>query len=513
MGKARVDRVPELLQDPKEFISRLCIMHKQKQRLHRFELNRAQLELIDALKTHNRIIVLKARQLGISTLTRAWHFYQAYMADQPRQFAVISHTRPSAEELHRIEKTFYENLPSQLRKPLARASVRTLRFADSGAQLRTYTASGRGGARSYAMNSAHLSEFAFYEKQEETMATVMAAVGDGQVIIESTPNVHGDMFHNLVQGALEGTNEWKLVFFPWYMHDAYRSDYDGNARFSERDVNYMAEFGLERDQMLWRRKQIRTLGKSKFQREYPATVDECFRSSSTQFFSPKALAKIEPVDLGSREHRCYLDPIEGDSYVMGVDVGAGLGGDYSAITIASVSTRQPVYHYLDNRISPVRLAEKILDFWARYNRCQIIVESNNHGHLVLHRLRELKVKNLYKENDKDFMTTAKTRPLLYGALREAVESNMILSLDQNVIEELKAIVYLNGKPQSPKNGFDDATMSMALCYYLLSRKPLKVTHSIRKAVMEEYIKKQRAKSARRALPWNVTGGNNKGGWR
>ena len=102
MGKARVDRVPELLQDPKEFISRLCIMHKQKQRLHRFELNRAQLELIEALKTHNRIIVLKARQLGISTLTRAWHFYQAYMADQPRQFAVVSHTRPSAEELHRI---------------------------------------------------------------------------------------------------------------------------------------------------------------------------------------------------------------------------------------------------------------------------------------------------------------------------------------------------------------------------------------------------------------------------
>ena len=304
MGKARVQRVPELLQDPKEFISRLCIMHKQKQRLHRFEINRAQEELLEALQVHNRIIVLKARQLGVSTLTRAWHFYQAYMSDQPRQFAVISHTRASAEELHRIEKTFYENLPTQLRKPLARASVRTLRFADAGAQLRTYTASGRGGARSYAMNSAHLSEFAFYQKQEETMATVMAAVGDGQVTIESTPNVHGDMFHNLVQGALEGTNEWKLIFFPWFMHDAYRTAYNGAARFSEKDANYMAEFGLEREQMLWRRRQIRTLGKLKFQREYPATVEECFRSASTQFFSPDALAKLEPVDLGSREHRC-----------------------------------------------------------------------------------------------------------------------------------------------------------------------------------------------------------------
>ena len=513
MRNSNDERLRELLEDPKEFISRLCIMHKQKQRLHRFSLNRAQLELVDVLQNHNRIIVLKARQLGISTLTRAWHFYQAYRATQPRQFAVVSHTRSSSEELHRIEKTFYDNLPGPLQKPLAKASIRTLKFGDSGAQLRTYTASGRGGARSYAMNSAHLSEFAFYEKQEETMATVMAAVGDGQVIIESTPNVHGDMFHRLVQGAMEGTNEWKLVFFPWYMHDAYVADYDGKAHFTDRDQDYMAEFGLSREQMLWRRKQIRTLGKRKFQREYPATVEDCFRSTQSNYFSAESLSKIQPVDLGSREHRCYADPLEGDSYVMGVDVGAGLGGDYSVVTICSISTRQPVYHYVDNRISPVRLAEKILDLWARYNRCQVIVESNNQGQLVLHRLRELKVKNLYLEDGRDFRTTVKTRPLLYGALREAIEQDIIVSMDKLAIAELAAIIYRNGKPQSPKTGSDDITMSLALCYYLLSKKPLQVTHSIRKAVMEEYLQKQRAKNARRAVPWNVRGGNARGGYR
>ena len=111
------------------------------------------------------------------------------------------------------------------------------------------------------------------------------------------------------------------------------------------------------------------------------------------------------------------------------------------------------------------------------------------------------------------MTNAKTRPLLYGALREAIDSQIILTLDKHVIDELRAIVYINNKPQSPKRGSDDATMSMALCYYLLNKKPLKVTHSIRRAVMEEYLKNQRAKGAKRALPWNVTGGNSKGGWR
>ena len=224
--------------------------------------------------------------------------------------------------------------------------------------------------------------------------------------------------------------------------------------------------------------------------------------------------KIEAVDLGSHEHRCYSDAVKGDAYVMGVDVGAGLGGkgNYSAITIASLTTRQPVYHYFSNTVSPVRLAEVILNLWKQYNHCRILVESNNHGQLVLHRLRELKVKNLYQKNGKDFTTNHKTRPLLFGAIREAIEEGTIMHLDAKVIEELRAIVYLHDKPQAPKGGFDDATISMALCYYLLNKKSIHVTHSVRKSIMDDYIKKQKAKSAQRIVPWNVTGGNKRGSW-
>ena len=64
----------------------------------------------------------------------------------------------------------------------------------------------------------------------------------------------------------------------------------------------------------------------------------------------------------------------------------------------------------------------------------------------------------------------------------------------------------------PQKGFDDATISLALCYYLLSKRPIEVTHSVKRSIMEEYIKKQKAKSAKRAVPWNVTGGNNRGTW-
>ena len=173
--------IEDLLKDPEKFIYRLTIMHKQRQRLSRFDFNEPQKVLLKTLRNHNRVIILKARQMGVSTLTRGWHFWQAYMSDEPRQYAVISHTRDSAEELHRMEKTFYENLPKQLKRPLSKSSTKTLTFEDSGASVRTYTAGGKGGTRSFAMNSVHLSEFAFYENQEEVLATVMAAVGEGQI--------------------------------------------------------------------------------------------------------------------------------------------------------------------------------------------------------------------------------------------------------------------------------------------------------------------------------------------
>ena len=502
--------IQALLNEPSEFISRLCIMHKQEQKITKFKLNRAQKELLGALEEHDRIIVLKARQLGVSTLTRAWHFWKAYMSDEPRQYAVISHTRPSAEELHRIERTFYENLPAPLRKPLARSSVRTLKFEGTGAQVTTYTAGGKGGTRSFAMNSAHLSEFAFYDEQEEVMATVMAAVGDGQVIIESTPNVYGDMFHQLVEGARNGENGWKLVFFPWYMYEPYQVDVEDTFRLSESDQRYADEFGLTNEQMAWRRQQIRTLGKAKFRREYPATIEECFKSTAQSFFDQDKLNKIEPVDLGSHAHRMYVDAVPGDEYVIGVDVGAGVGGDYSVASVVSVSTRQPVYHYVDNRVSPPRFAEKILDIQAQYNDARVIVESNNHGMMVLHRLRELKARRLFRENDKDFKTTVRTRPLMFGALREVIENDIITHLCKHTLDELKRISYRNDKPQAPKNGHDDLTISLCLCYYALKDIPLSVTHSVRKSMIDRHIEALRAKRARRAIPWSVTGGNSQG---
>ena len=503
--------VQAVIDNPESFIGRLTIMHKEKQRLSRFTLNWAQEELLESLQDHNRIIILKARQLGISTLTRGWNFWQAFCADQPRQYAVLSHTQRSSEELHRMEKTFYENLPEMLRKPLGKSSVRTLKFAESGAELCTYTAGGKGGTRSYAMNTAHLSEFAFYENQEEVMATVTAAVGEGQIVIESTPNMPNDMYHRLVKGALAGENEWKLVFFPWWKHPAYEAKPPHGWNItSPKDRKYQQEYGLTERQMYWRHKQIRTLGRDKFMREYPSSVEDAFQAIGANFFDAEKLSEITPIKLGKHQHRQYCLPVAGDSYVMGVDVSAGVGrkGDYSVITIVSVSTRQPVYHWICNKTSPSKLAEVILDLAAKYNRAKVVVESNGHGTWVLHRLKDLGVKNLWTDkNGKPFRTTSTTRPMMWEALKDVIDEGLITTLDEEALTELGQMVFIGGKPQAPKNKHDDITMSMCVAYYALKDIPVVAGIKTKKHLMEAHIKKMRGKKATRALPWNVTGGN------
>jgi hypothetical protein len=76
-----------VLNDPDIFLRSLTIYNKNTKRLSFFDLNEQQEILLDALKEHDRIIVLKARQLGISTLLRAWFYHQAFVDTEPRTYA------------------------------------------------------------------------------------------------------------------------------------------------------------------------------------------------------------------------------------------------------------------------------------------------------------------------------------------------------------------------------------------------------------------------------------------
>lgn len=494
--------------EAEKFIRLLTIYNKQKNRLDFMDPNRAQLDLLEKLQTHNRIIVIKARQMGISTLCRAWQFYQAYHATEPWTFAVLSHTADSAKHIAHMDRTFYRNLPKALRKPLEHSTGRMMSFKDSGASVRSYSAGGKGGTRSFTAHAAHLSEFAFVgsrDDQEELLAQVTATVGEGQIILESTANQPGDLFHQLALDALRGENDWCLAFYPWTWDPSYvwqRSPGQMYAQTNERQ--YQEKHGLTDKQLLWRRKQIRLLGYSKFKREYPLTLDEAFQAAFVAFFDHEKLGRIEPRQFRGPE-RIYREPNLGEEFIMGVDVGAGTGGDYSAITVVSLETRQPVFHYLSNEIPATRFTELILDKAARYGNPEIIVEAQASGLVVLDRLQQAGYPLIYTEKGKPYRTTTTTRPLLFSGLQQLIDEELLVEADNDLLDQLKQCLVLRGRPDHPRNSHDDLLISCALAYYAMRGLPLNVERNWRRSIIDEAKAKSRARRARRRLPWDTRG--------
>lgn len=496
------DELQAILEDPEKFIKLLHIPDKASSKRVRFDPNLEQLRLLGKLIGRKRVIVLKPRQIGVSTLIRAYALWQVYKTNDPLKFGVISFHDRSAKHLRRMDNTLLNSMPKLLHRELALNNTTTLEFADTQASLCSYTAGSKGGTRSFTLTAAHLSEFAFYDDPEELLAQVTATVGNGQIIIESTSNKAGDAFHRLVQGCPE--NGWELVTFWWWEHEKYRMPAPKRFKQTDEEKALVERYGLDNEQLYWRRQQIATLGIEKFRREYPACMDDAFFFASSTYFHPEDLLKIEAVPFTDKE-RVYEEPLEHDRYAMGVDVAAGVGSDYSAITVVSMSTNQPVYHYRNNMISPTDFSDVVLRVAQTYNEAKVLCESNNHGHVVLYRLRHLGYKNLWlSHKGMDWVTSVKSKLDAFETLREYVNANMITCLDMQVLAELRALVVLRVTPEAPKGMHDDMAMSMALAYRCLRDIPRRLLTNARRNHMDMLISEQRAKKLRdMPIPWKV----------
>jgi len=489
-----------VLSQPEKFIKLLKIQDKYSGKLVNFSPNGEQKQLLKKLEKHKKIIILKPRQIGVSTLLRAYALWKTYITKDPLKFGVISFHQRSAKNLRRMDKVMHDSLPYILHKPLALDNATTMSFQESGAELSSFTAGSKGGTRSFMLSSVHLSEFAFYDDPQEMLAQIVATVGTGQIIIESTPNQPADTFHRLIMGAPE--NGWHLVTYWWWEHSHYRQEAPKDFEPTELERHLIKQYGVDNDQLYWRRNQVSTLGLEKFRREYPACLDDAFHYASASYFSLDDIREIEAIQFDG-EDRLYGEPREDDVYAMGVDVAAGVGGDYSTISVISMATLQPVFHYRCNTISPSAFADKVMKTAQWFNDARVLCESNNHGHVVLYRLRHFGYKNLwYSPEGKDWTTTTKSKLDAYETLREYITQGMIMKMDAQVLAELRCLVVLRVTPEAPAGMHDDLAMSIALAYRCLRDIPRRKLQLARRNLMDMLLSEVRAsKIKQQPIPW------------
>lgn len=274
-----------------------------------FRLNAAQQKLYAVAKRQQdegkpvRIIILKARQLGFSTLTEALLFHACATRANVNAL-VVAHREDATANLFRMSKLFYDELPAPVKPMLRTSNAQELVFenpsrASRGAlpglrsRFRCATAGGRGIGRSDTLQCVHLSEYAFWpeggESKAATLAGILQAVPSRtgtMVIIESTANGCED-FKDRWDAAVAGENDFEPVFFAWFENPDYAMPVEPGIEWTAEERETRERYSLSWEQLRWRRWCIaNNCGGSRdmFRQEYPANPDEAFLHSGSGVF-------------------------------------------------------------------------------------------------------------------------------------------------------------------------------------------------------------------------------------
>lgn len=488
-------------------------------------LNPPQLRLYEAIKKQweegrpVRIIILKARQMGFSTLTEAILFWLTITAKNVETM-IVAHVEEATANLFRMAQLFYNMLPDKL-KPMQKASNAQELVFDRPAKykgnreglnsrIRCATAGGHGVGRSATIRNLHLSEFAFWPgNKTETLAGLMQAVPDKPgtvVIIESTANGFDEfkqLWDDAEKSQAEGGEGFIPIFFAWFEMPEYRRPVPQNFQRTKEEQELVDTFGLCDEQLAWRRWCIKVnCGGSieLFHQEYPCTPDEAFVSTGHCVFDKPALVlrrkvvqsykwergsfriekdvagnivdfKWEPSKDGAI--RILKKPIKGVPYVLGGDT-AGTGSDKFVGQVLDNRTGKQVA-VLHHRYGERMYAEQMYCLGMYYNTALIGVETNysTYPEMVLEELGypRLYVRERYDNYLKKtvdafgFDTNASTRPVLIDTLKDVARDSLDTITDFDTLGEMLTFVYDDKFRAAADTGeHDDLVMALGIAH-------------------------------------------------
>ncbi|MEG1492113.1 MAG: hypothetical protein RR394_07655 [Oscillospiraceae bacterium] len=487
-----------------------------------FRFNAAQnrmyeeLERLYRLGTPLRIIILKARQLGFSTLTEAIIYKRTATRENVRSL-IVAHREDSTANLFQMSKLFYDKSPPEIRPMLSSSNAQELVFenpdknADRRAlspglnsRIRCNTAGGAGIGRSDTFQNVHASEFAFWRgKKDETLTGILQAVPnlpDTLVVIESTANGF-DTFKDMWDDAVAGRSDFLPLFFPWFANAEYTMQVADDTIWTESEMQMKVRFGLTFGQMQWRRWCIRNNcqnSEDKFRQEYPSAPDEAFLLSGKPVFDNERVMELrerakKPLHIGEFVYsydgrsitnirwieksdgaiRLYYEPKNRHPYVLGGDT-AGEGSDFfTGFVIDNHSGEWCAV--LHRQFGEPEYVRQMFCLGQYYNNALIGTESNFSTY-PMQRLAELHYPKLYVRERSDtftgktkdsygFRTDSITRPVIIAQLVELFTDHPGLFIDFDTLGEMLSFCKNeDDRPEALSGKHDDLVMGLAVTY-------------------------------------------------
>tara|TARA_E500000318_G_scaffold101806_1_gene105598 strand:+ start:985 stop:2550 length:1566 start_codon:yes stop_codon:yes gene_type:complete len=419
-----------------------------------FELYDFQKDTLVDFKDHRFNVILKARQLGISTTVAAYVCW-LMLFHRDKNVLVVATKLATATNLVKKIKAIHKNLPSWLKIASISIDNRTSFELTNGSQVKASSTSGDAG-RSEALSLLVVDEAAFVDGMEELWAGLYPTLSTGgRCIALSTPNGVGNWFHKTYTEAEENKNNFHTIKLPWEVHP-------------------------ERDQE-WFEKETNNMSRREIAQEL-----ECnFNASGETVVHGDDLTKIlknisEPSRRTGfdRNYWIWEEPKEGKDYILVADVARGDGSDFSVAHIFDTETMTQVAEY-QGKITPDMFAPLLYTMAKEYNTALLIAENNSLGIGVLSRLQDMEYSNLYYSMKSTheyvdevtaqsvgavvgFTMSMKTRPLVIAKFEEFVRNKLININSRRLANEIKTFVWHNGRPQAMRSYNDDLVIAACI---------------------------------------------------
>ena len=448
--------------DPVHFMRKYCyIQHPQRGRIQ-FNLYPFQEKVLTLMRDNPYSIILKSRQLGISTLSAGLSLWMMTF-HKDKNILCIATKQETAKNMVTKVKFMYENLPSWLKIDAAENNKLNLRLSN-GSQIKATSASSDAG-RSEAVSLLLIDEAAFIDNIGEIWASAQQtlATGGGCIAL-STPYGTGNWFHQTWTRAEGGENEFLPIKLPWYVHP-------------------------ERDEA-WRKKQDELLGDPRMAAQecdcdFSTSGDIVFYSEYIDYYE-KTYVKDPMERRGADQNLWVWESADySRNYMVVADVSRGDGKDYSACHVIDIETNTQVAEY-KGQLGTKEYGHLLVGLATEYNEAMLVIENANIGWATIQVVIDRAYPNLYYSQKSDqanvnsyfdkyqdhskmvagFTMSSRTRPMTIGKFQEYISDKGVTIQSKRLIEEMKTFIWKNGRPEAQSGYNDDLVMAFSIAMYV-----------------------------------------------
>ena len=447
-------------QDPVYFLKKYAVIQHPIQGKIPFSLYKFQEDTLYDFEKNNYNVILKARQLGISTLTAGYALWMmTFQSD--KNILVIATKQDTAKNLVTKIRVMHANLPSWVKSKCVEDNKLSLRYSN-GSQVKAISSTEDAG-RSEALSLLIIDEAAFIDKIDTIWTAAQSTLSTGgQCIALSTPNGVGNWFHKTWVGAEEGDNDWNFIKLHWTLHP-------------------------DREQE-WRDEQDKLLGPSMAAQE----CDCDFITSGQTVIDGVILEEYrntqieDPVEKRGMDSNLWIwrQPDYTKNYVVAADVARGDASDFSAFHVIEIESMEQVAEY-KGKIPTKDFGNLCMNTAMEYNNALLVIENSSIGWATIQQVIDREYDNLfytskdlqfvdvarqitnrYRQKDRQmipgFSMTTKTRPLVIAKLEEYFREKSVIVHSDRLIDELFVFIWHNNKAQAMEGYNDDLPMSLAI---------------------------------------------------